>query len=146
MLMNVSHVVFRWIVAQVFLTRLIIKFEVFLCFTIQQPKVLHLHCMGMLEFDHVIEDANGSGVFEVNRCRCCGWPSFQEGKSQDLGFLSIDKECTELSVSGQGGNKFEDSACDVDGAIKFDGVTLDWKFAQEEVATGGTASTRGGEI
>jgi hypothetical protein len=68
MLINVSRVVFRWIVAQVFLTRLIIKFELFLCLAIQQPEVLHLHCTGTLAFDCVIDDANGSGVVDVNGC------------------------------------------------------------------------------
>ncbi len=68
MLMNVSRVVFRWIVAQVFLTGLIIKFEVFLCFAIQQPEVLHLHCTGTLAFDRVIDDANGGGVVDVYVC------------------------------------------------------------------------------
>ncbi len=94
MLMNVSRVVFRWIVAQVFLTRLIIKFEVFLCFAIQQPKVPHLHCTRTLAFDHVIDNANGSGVVNVNECWWLWMAEFQEGKSQDLGFLSIEEECT----------------------------------------------------
>jgi hypothetical protein len=94
MLMNVSRVVFRWIVAQVFLTWLIINFEVFLCFAIQQPEVPHLHCMGTLAFDRVIDDANDSGVVNVNECRWLWMAEFQEGKSQDLGFLSIEEECT----------------------------------------------------
>ncbi len=67
-LMNISHVVFRWIVAQVFLTGLIINFEIFLCFAIQQPEVSHLHCTRTLAFDSVIEDANSSGVVDVNGC------------------------------------------------------------------------------
>ncbi len=33
----------------------------------------------------------------------------------------------------------------MDGAVKFDGVTINWKAAQEEVATGATASMRGRE-
>ncbi len=94
MLMNVSRVVFRWIVAQVVLTGLIIKFEVFLCFAIQQPEVPHLHCTGILAFDHVIDNANGSGVVNVNGCRWLWMAKFQEGKLQDLGFLRIKEECT----------------------------------------------------
>jgi hypothetical protein len=94
MLMNVSRMVFRWIVAQVFLTGLIIKFEVFLCFAIQQPEVSHLHCTGTLAFDCVIDDANGSGVVNVNGCQWLWMAKFKEGKSRDLGFLSIEEECT----------------------------------------------------
>jgi hypothetical protein len=94
MLMNVSRVVFRWIVAQVFLTGLIIKFEVILCFAIQQLEVPHLHCTGTLAFDCVNDNANGSGVVDVNGCPCLWMAEFQEGKSQDLGFLSIEEECT----------------------------------------------------
>ena len=80
MLMNVSHVMFRWIVAQIFLTGLKIKFEVFLCFAIQQPEVPHLHCTGMLAFDRFIDNVNGSGVVNLNGCRWLWMAKFQEGK------------------------------------------------------------------
>ncbi len=93
-LMSVSHVVFGWIVAQVFLTGLIIKFEVFLCCAIQQPEVSHLHCIGTFTFDCVIDNASGSGVVDVNGCRWLWMAEFKEGESQDLGFLSIEEECT----------------------------------------------------
>ncbi len=91
--MNVSHVVFRWIVTQVFLPRLIIKFEVFLCFAIQQPEVSQLHCMGKSVFDCVIDNANGSDVIDVSGWQWLWMAKFQEGKLQDLG-LSIEEECT----------------------------------------------------
>ncbi len=94
MLVNISRVVFTWIVAQVFLTGLITQFEIFLCFAIQQPEVLHLHCTGTLAFDCVIEDANGRGVVNVNGCLLLWMAKFKEGKLQDLGFLSIEEECT----------------------------------------------------
>ncbi len=77
-----------------FLDRADNKFEVFLCFAIQQPEVLHLHCMGTLAFDCVIDNANGSGVVDVNGCWWLWMAEFQEGKSQDLGFLCIEEECT----------------------------------------------------
>ncbi len=68
MLVYVCCVVFRWIVAQVFLTRPIIKLEVLLCFTIQEPEISHFHCTGGLLFDRVIGDANSSGVVDVDGC------------------------------------------------------------------------------
>jgi hypothetical protein len=68
MFVNVCCVVFRWLVAQVFLTRRIIKLEVLLCFTIQEPEISHFHCTGMLSFDSVIDTANSSGVVDVDRC------------------------------------------------------------------------------
>jgi hypothetical protein len=92
--MNVSRVVFRWIVAQVFLTGKKIKFEVCLGFAIQQQEVLHFHCMGMLAFDCVIDYANGSGVVDVNGLWWLWMAEFKEGKLQDLGFLSIEEECS----------------------------------------------------
>jgi hypothetical protein len=81
MLMNVNRVVFRWIVAQINLTGLIIKFELFLCFAIQQPEVPLIHCTGTLAFDCVIDDANGSGVVDVSGCQWLWMAEFQEGKS-----------------------------------------------------------------
>ncbi len=92
--MNFSHVVFRCIVAQVFLTGLIIKFEVCLCFAIQQPEVLHLNCTGTLAFDCVIDNAIINGVVNVNGCWWLWMVKFKEGKPQDLGFLSIEEKCT----------------------------------------------------
>ena len=93
MLMNVCCVVFRWIVAQFFLTGLIIKLEVLLCFSIQEPEISLFRCMGALLFDSVIDNANGSGVVDVNGCWWLWMAKFKEGKSQDLGFLSIEEEC-----------------------------------------------------
>ncbi len=66
MLMNVCCVVFRWIIAQVLLTRLIIKPEVLLCFSIQEPEISHLHRTGTLSFDSVVDDANSRGVVDVD--------------------------------------------------------------------------------
>jgi hypothetical protein len=62
MLTNVGHVVFRRIITHVFLSELIMKFEILLSFSVQQPEVMHFHDMGELMFDSVIENANGSRV------------------------------------------------------------------------------------
>ena len=67
MLMNVGSVTFRWIVTQVFLSGLIIKFEVFLCVSIKMTEVTHLHGSGALAFDCVIDDVDRGGVVYVNR-------------------------------------------------------------------------------
>jgi hypothetical protein len=48
MSMNVSCVVFRRVIAHVFLSRLIMKFEILLCFPIQQPDVTRFHGTGAL--------------------------------------------------------------------------------------------------
>ncbi len=81
MLMNVGGVMFRRIVAQVFLTGLIIKFEVFLRFAIQKPEVMHLHGLGALTFDHVVDYANHGGVVYVNRCLWLRMAQFGQGES-----------------------------------------------------------------
>ena len=57
MLVNICDVVFKWIIAQVLLTRLKIKLKILLCFTIQEPEISHLHCTGTLLLDRVIDDA-----------------------------------------------------------------------------------------
>jgi hypothetical protein len=76
MLVNVCGVVFRWIIAQVFLTRLIIKLEILLCFSIQEPEISHLHCMVTLLFDSVIDNANSKGVVNVDGCWRLWMPKF----------------------------------------------------------------------
>jgi hypothetical protein len=67
MLMYVGRVVFRGIIAHVFLSRLIVKFEVFLRFAVKKPEVLHLHCVGALAFDGVVDNANGGSVVYVDQ-------------------------------------------------------------------------------
>ncbi len=64
-LMYVGPVVFRRIIAQVFLSGHVIKFEIFLRFAIQQPEVMHFHGAGLLSLDGVVDDSNGSGVVDV---------------------------------------------------------------------------------
>jgi hypothetical protein len=76
MLVYVCCVVFRWIVTQVFLTGLIIKLEVLLCFSIQEPEISLFRCMGALLFDSVIDNANSSGVVDVDGCWRLGMPKF----------------------------------------------------------------------
>ena len=77
-LMNVGSVMLRWIIAQVFLTLLIFKLEVLLCFSIQEPVISHFNCMGTLLFDSVIDDAISSGVVEVDGCWRLWMPKFVE--------------------------------------------------------------------
>ncbi len=76
MLVYVCCVVFRWIVAQVFLPGLIIKLEVMLCFTIQEPEISHFHSTGALLFDSVIDNDNSSGVVDVDGCWMLRMPKF----------------------------------------------------------------------
>jgi hypothetical protein len=83
MLVNVCCVVFRWIIAQVVLTGLIIKLQVLLCFLIQEPEISHLHHTEMLLFDSVIDNANSSGVVEMD--------VYWRGK---VGFLGVEEEGT----------------------------------------------------
>ncbi len=69
MWMYAGHVVFRGIVAQVFLSGLMIKFDVFLHFTVKKPVVLHLHCAGALAFDGTVDNANGGSVVYMDWCQ-----------------------------------------------------------------------------
>jgi hypothetical protein len=78
MLMNVCCVVFRWIIAQILLTGLVTKPKLLLCFSIQEPEISHLHCTGTLSLDSVIDDANSSGVVNVDGCWRLWMPKFVE--------------------------------------------------------------------
>ncbi len=94
MLMYVGHVVFRGIVAQVFLSGLIVKFELFLRFAVKKPEVLHLHCTGALAFDGIVDNSNGGSVVYVD-WRWWLWVSeFGKSETENLGFLCIEKEGT----------------------------------------------------
>ncbi len=64
------------IIAQVLLTGLMIKLEVLLCFSIQEQEISHLHCTGTFSFDSVINNANSSGVVDVDGCWRLWMPKF----------------------------------------------------------------------
>jgi hypothetical protein len=76
MLVDVSSVMFGWIIAQVFLAGLIMKFKVLLSFTVKEPEVSHLHCTGSLSFDGVVNNTNSSGVVNMDGCWRLGMPKF----------------------------------------------------------------------
>ncbi len=97
MLMNVGRVVFRRIIAHVFLSGLIIKFEILLSCSIQQPEVTHLHGVGALTFDSVIDNANVSSKLWM--------PKLMQGKTKDFG---IEEEGSQFGFSGGCSNQFED--------------------------------------
>ncbi len=146
MLMYVGRVVFRGIIAQVFLPGVIVKFEVLLCFAIKKPKVLHLHCTGALAFDGIVDNANSGSVVYVN-WRWWLWVSkFGKSEMEDLGFMCIEKEGTQFGFGGGCGDKFEYRTRDVDGAVEFDRTAINRETAEEEVATSTALGTRGREI
>ena len=100
MLMNVGCVVFRRIIAHVFLSGLIMKFEILLSFPVQQQEVTHFHGAGALAFDGVIDNANGSSVVNVNWCWRLWMPKLVQGKTKDFGFLGIEEEGSQFGFSG----------------------------------------------
>ncbi len=133
--MDVGCVVFRGIVTQVFLSRLIVKFEVFLHFAVKKPEVLHLHCAGALAFDGIVDNTNVGSVVNVNQ-RWWLWVSeFGKSETEDLDFLRIEKEGTKFGFCGGRGDKFEYHTRDVDGSVEFDRIALNRETAKEEVAT-----------
>jgi hypothetical protein len=58
--------------------------------------------------------------------------------------LCIEEQGTQFGFGGRCSDKLEDCASDVNGAVKFDWITIDWDATEEEVSTGSTACTRGG--
>ncbi len=67
MLMNVSCVMYGRVVAQVFLSGLIIESKESLLFTIKKPEIPHFHSSSMLLLDGVVNNSNSSGVANVYR-------------------------------------------------------------------------------
>ncbi len=100
MLMDVSCVVFRRVIAHVFLSGLIMKFEILLSFPDQKPEVTHFHGVGALTFDGVIDNANGSSVVNVYWCWWLWLTKFVQGKPNDFGFLGIEEEGSQFGFSG----------------------------------------------
>ncbi len=75
------------------------------------------------------------------------WVSkFCKVETQDLSFLSIEEEGTQFGFGCRCSNKFEYCACDVDGAIQFDGISVNRETAKKEVTTDVTLCTGGQEV
>jgi hypothetical protein len=96
-LMNVGRVVFRRIIAHVFLSGLIMKFEILLSFSVQEPELTHFHGAGALLFDSVVDNANGSSIVNVYWCWRLWMPKLVQGKPKDFGFLGIEEEGSQFA-------------------------------------------------
>jgi hypothetical protein len=71
---------------------------------------------------------------------------FGKSETEDLGFLCIEKEGTQLGFGCGCSDKFEYRTRDVDGTIEFDRIAVNGETAKEELATSVVLCTRGGEI
>jgi hypothetical protein len=125
---------------------LVVKFEVLLHFTVKKPEVPYLHCLGALPFDGIVDNADGGSVVDVNQCRRLWVSEFGKSETEDLGFLSVEKEGTQFGFGRRYSNKFEYCACDVNGAVEFDRIAVDRETAKKEVATGAASCMGGREI
>ncbi len=125
---------------------LVVKFEVLLHFTVKKPEVPHLHCSGALPFDGTVDNANGGSVVDVNRHRWLWVSEFGKSETEDLGFLSVEKEGTQFGFGHRCSNEFEYCACDVDGTLEFDRIAIDRETAEKDVATCAALCMGGGEI
>jgi hypothetical protein len=126
-------VVFRVIIAEIFLPWLIVKFEVLLCFAVKKPEVLHLHCAGALAFDGIVHNADGGSVVYVNRHWWLWVSEFSKSEMEDLGFLCIENKGTQFGFGGRCSNKFEYCTRNLDGAVEFDRIAINRETAEEEV-------------
>ena len=61
-----SYVGLGRVVCQIFLTRLVVKFEVFVCLLIENPEVSHLHRAGSLSLDSVVYYSYRGGIVKVD--------------------------------------------------------------------------------
>ncbi len=69
---------------------------------------------------------------------------FIQSYLQDFGLLGVEEQGTQFGLGGRCGDKLEDGASDVNSAVKFDWITIDWHATKEEISTGSTACTWGG--
>ncbi len=99
---------------------------------------MHFHGAGLLSLAGVIDDSNGSGVVNVYWCWRLWMAKFIQGYAQDFGLLGIEKQGTQFGLGGRCGNELEDGASNVNRAVKFDWITIDWDAIKEEVSTGST--------
>ena len=65
--MDVSTMMFGWVLAKILLTRLIIELEVFLSFAIKEPEVTHFNCTRLLLFDGVIDNSDSGGIVATSK-------------------------------------------------------------------------------
>jgi hypothetical protein len=70
--------------------------------------------------------------------------TFIQGYSQDFDLLGIEEQGAQFGLGGRCGDKLEDGASDVNSAVKFDWITINWDATKEEKSTGLTACTWGG--
>ena len=61
-----SYVGLGRVVYQIFLTRLVVKFEVFVCLLIENPEVSHLHRAGLLSLGSVVYYSYRGGIVNVD--------------------------------------------------------------------------------
>ncbi len=107
---------------------------------------MHFHCLQLLAFDGVVDDAGCHSVIDVNGSRQLGMSEFFEAYPHDFGLLCIEKEGTEFGFSCGGSDKLEDCAGDVDSTVDEDRVAVTWNAAKEEIAPSATSRLRGAKI
>ena len=61
-----SYVGLGRVVYQMFLTRLVVKFEVFVCLLIENPEVSHLNHAGLLSLASVVYYSYCNGIVDVD--------------------------------------------------------------------------------
>jgi hypothetical protein len=79
-----------------FLSGLIIKFDVFLHFTIKEPKILLFHGVGALPFDGLVDNANCGSVFDIYRVWWLWMSKFSKSKAKTLACWAFWKRVSNL--------------------------------------------------
>ena len=72
--------------------------------------------------------------------------TFAQGKAKDFGFLAIEEEGAQFGLGGGCGDKFEDGTSDVNSFVQFDWIAVNWYATKEDIPTGLSACTWGGQI
>ena len=67
MLMYCTSVMLGGIIGKVFLTGLVVNFEILLGHLVKQPKVTHFHCARSLSLNSVIHDAYDCRIIDMDR-------------------------------------------------------------------------------
>ena len=119
-------------VYQIFLTRLVVKFEVFVCLLIEKPEVSHLHRAGLLSLDGVVHYSYCGGIVYVDWYLWLGVTYFGKCELDDSCFFCIEKKCVEFCLGCRRCNKFEYGTRDYNFTIELDWFAITWEAPHEK--------------
>ena len=94
--------VFREIIGQVCVSRFPEDVEVALVYSVTDPIVPHVDCLGAALFDGVVGQANGAEVVDLYGCGALGMSHFGKCGPEGFGILGVVKDGSKFCFCGGG--------------------------------------------